>query len=207
MFSKQSNRQPTLSHRHHQGVRGTSNDALVVVDEAYIEFELESNLVELIEQYPNLIIIRTLSKAFGLAAVRCGFILAAPEVMQFVEKLIPPYPMPDCSAEIVLKALSKQGIDIAMTNTQAIIATREKFARSIQHLNWIETIYPSATNFVLIRTKADVDLFDYLKNHGIVTRNQTHEPALQNCVRISVGSPESMQEVADLICQYPQTTH
>ncbi|GAM55546.1 histidinol-phosphate aminotransferase [Vibrio ishigakensis] len=186
-------------------LEGTSNEALVVVDEAYIEFELETNLVELIEQYPNLIIIRTLSKAFGLAAVRCGFILAAPEVMQFVEKLIPPYPMPDCSAEIVLKALSKQGIDIAMTNTQAVIATREKFVSSIQHLDWIETIYPSATNFVLIRTKQGVDLFDYLKNHGIVTRNQTHEPALQNCVRISVGSSESMQEVADLICQYPQT--
>lgn len=188
-------------------LEGAKNDALVVVDEAYIEFELESNLVEHIKSYPNLVIIRTLSKAFGLAAVRCGFILAAPEVMQFVEKLVPPYPMPDCSAEVVLKALSKQGIDIAMTNTQAIIANRESFVSSIQHLNWIETIYPSATNFVLIRTKADVDLFDYLKKHGIVTRNQTHEPALQNCVRISIGSSESMQEVADLICQYPQTTY
>jgi histidinol-phosphate aminotransferase len=127
--------------------------------------------------------------------------------MQFVEKLIPPYPIPDCSAKIVLKALSKRGINIAMTNTQTVIATREAFVSSIQHLGWIETIYPSATNFVLIRTKQGIDLFNYLKNHGIVTRNQTHEPALQHCVRLTVGSFESMQEVADLLCQYPQTTH
>lgn len=183
----------------------TQNEAIVVVDEAYIEFELDQSVVDLIETYPNLVVIRTLSKAFGLAAVRCGFILASQEVMDFVTKLIPPYPMPDCSATVVLEALSKPGIELAMSNTQHIIDSRNHFIESIQHLDWIETLYPSSTNFVLIRTKPEINLFDYLKAQGVVTRNQSHEPALKNCVRITIGSSASMQEVAELINQYPHS--
>ncbi|GEA51728.1 histidinol-phosphate aminotransferase [Vibrio inusitatus NBRC 102082] len=183
-------------------LEGTQEEAIVVVDEAYIEFELAETVTNLIEQYPNLVVIRTLSKAFGLAAVRCGFILATEEVMEYVMKLIPPYPMPDCSAKIVLDALSTKGIDIAMSNTHSIIQTRQRFIDAIQNLEWIEHIYPSSTNFVLIRTHQDADLFNFLKEQGVVTRNQSHEPALKNCVRITIGSPESMQEVAELINQY-----
>lgn len=183
----------------------TKQDALVVVDEAYIEFELAQNVVSLIDQYPNLVVIRTLSKAFGLAAVRCGFIVAAQEVMDYVMKLIPPYPIPDSSAEIVLKALSEQGLAKVAASTQALIATKQRFINNIKELPWIETIYPSATNFVLIRTHADVDLFSYLAEQGIVTRNQAHEPSLKHCVRITIGSEQSMQEVAQTICNYNKT--
>lgn len=87
----------------------TQDQALIVVDEAYIEFELEESVVNLIDQYPNLVVIRTLSKAFGLAAVRCGFIIADTSVMNYLYKMVPPYPMPDSSAEIVLNALSQKG--------------------------------------------------------------------------------------------------
>ncbi|MHC6529878.1 MULTISPECIES: histidinol-phosphate transaminase [unclassified Vibrio] len=184
----------------------TRDQALVVVDEAYIEFELQQSVVGLIDQYPNLVVIRTLSKAFGLAAVRCGFLLAQPDVVEFVMKLIPPYPMPDSSASIVMDALSAEGIALAQDNTQRIIETRQIFTDSIRQLDWIEHIYPSATNFVLLRTRPDIDLFGYLKQHGIVTRNQHHEPALRHCVRITIGSPQSMQEVAELICNYPIPT-
>jgi histidinol-phosphate aminotransferase len=92
---------------------------------------------------------------------------------------------------------------MAMNNTQGIIDSRSHFVESIQHLEWIETIYPSSTNFVLIKTKPEVDLFNYLKAQGVVTRNQAHEPALTHCVRITIGSPSSMQEVAEIINQYP----
>ncbi|CAM3172339.1 histidinol-phosphate transaminase [Vibrio rarus] len=183
-------------------LEGTQQDALVVVDEAYIEFELAETVVGLINKYPNLVVIRTLSKAFGLAAVRCGFILAAQDVMDYILKLIPPYPMPDCSAQIVQEALSEKGIEMAMSNTQNVVDTKQHFIAAIQNIEWIELIYPSSTNFVLIRTHQDATLFNYLKEHGVVTRNQHHEPALRNCVRITIGSPESMQEVAELINQY-----
>ena len=180
----------------------TQDKALIVVDEAYIEFELGQSVVDLIDQYPNLIVIRTLSKAFGLAAVRCGFIVASEPVMEFVLKLVPPYPMPDSSAEIVLNALSQEGLSKVTASTEHLIQTRNQFVQRIKSLDWIETIYPSSTNFVLIKTKPEINLFNYLAQHGVVTRNQSHEPSLKDCVRITIGSEESMNEVAEIICNF-----
>lgn len=110
--------------------------------------------------------------------------------------------MPDSSAEIVLQALSAEGLEKVAAHTHTLIESRQRFIARIEGLDWIETIYPSATNFVLIRTKPDMNLFEYLREQGIVTRNQTHEPSLQNCVRITIGSEKSMQEVAETICNY-----
>ncbi|KJY84466.1 histidinol-phosphate aminotransferase [Vibrio galatheae] len=180
----------------------TQDHSLVVVDEAYIEFELAESVVDLIDQYPNLVVIRTLSKAFGLAAVRCGFIIAATSVMEYVAKLVPPYPMPDSSAEIVLKALTAEGLAQVAANTQSLIRTRDAFIERLSTIDWIDTIYPSSTNFVLIRTQPGIELFEYLVKHGIVTRNQSHEPSLKHCVRITIGSEKSMQEVSEIICNF-----
>ncbi|MCG6340290.1 histidinol-phosphate transaminase [Vibrio fluvialis] len=184
-------------------LEGTRHDALVVVDEAYIEFELNQSVASLIATYPNLVVIRTLSKAFGLAAVRCGFIIADASVMEYVAKLIPPYPMPDSSATIVLQALSEQGLDKVRRVTQQLIDTREWFIGELHTLDFIAKIYPSSTNFVLLRARTGEDLFAYLLKHGIVTRNQSHDPALRDCVRITIGSLTSMQEVVEVLRRYP----
>lgn len=177
----------------------TQQHAIVVVDEAYIEFEMKTSVVSLIEQYPNLVVIRTLSKAFGLAAVRCGFILADESVMEYVAKLIPPYPMPDCVAEIVLQALSQEGLETIATSTNELIDVKTWFIKELEQFECIEKIYPSATNFVLLRVSESFDLFNLLLSNGIVTRNQGHEPALRNCIRITIGSEESMAEVLKVL--------
>ncbi|OEE78519.1 histidinol-phosphate transaminase [Vibrio genomosp. F6] len=177
----------------------TQQHAIVVVDEAYIEFEMKTSVVSLIEQYPNLVVIRTLSKAFGLAAVRCGFILADKSVMEYVTKLIPPYPMPDCVAEIVLQALSQEGLETIATSTNELIDVKTWFIKELEQFECIEKIYPSATNFVLLRVSESFDLFNLLLSNGIVTRNQGHEPALRNCIRITIGSEESMAEVLKVL--------
>ncbi|GAL26975.1 histidinol-phosphate aminotransferase [Vibrio variabilis] len=182
----------------------TQQSSLVVVDEAYIEFELGASTADLIEQFPHLVVIRTLSKAFGLAAVRCGFIVASSAVMEFVNKLIPPYPMPDCSSKIVLKSLSGEGLEQVKHVTEELIATRDWFSLELAKLDIVSEVYPSSTNFVLVKARADVDLFDVMKNKGIVTRNQTHEPALQQCVRITIGSKASMLEVIDVLTTYSE---
>lgn len=177
----------------------TQQHAIVVVDEAYIEFEMKTSVVSLIEQYPNLVVIRTLSKAFGLAAVRCGFILADKSVMEYVAKLIPPYPMPDCVAEIVLQALSQEGLETIATSTNELIDVKTWFIKELEQFECIEKIYPSSTNFVLLRVSESFDLFNLLLSNGIVTRNQGHEPALRNCIRITIGSEESMAEVLKVL--------
>lgn len=183
-------------------LEGTQQDALVVVDEAYIEFEIDQSVAALIARYPNLVVIRTLSKAFGLAAVRCGFIIADESVMEYVAKLIPPYPMPDSSATIVLEALSEQGLNKMRTVTNQLIETRDWFISQLGQYDFIEKIYPSATNFVLLRTRAGESLFAYMLKQGIVTRNQGHDPALRDCVRITIGSQHSMQEVVAALNEY-----
>ncbi|WP_339388891.1 histidinol-phosphate transaminase [Vibrio caribbeanicus] len=180
----------------------TQDQALIVIDQAYIEFELEESVVSLIDQYPNLVVIRTLSKAFGLAAVRCGFIISDTSVMDYLNRIVPPYPMPDSSAEIVLDALSPEGLAKMERSTDKLITTKNWFVDQIQSLSWIEKVYPSSTNFVLIRTRPNVDLFNYLLKAGIVTRNQSHEPSLKHCVRITIGSQESMQEVATIMSRF-----
>lgn len=183
-------------------LEGTQQSSLVVVDEAYIEFELQSSIVDLIESYPHLVVIRTLSKAFGLAAVRCGFILASDAVMTYVAKLIPPYPMPDCSANIVLDALSPEGLKTVSDATQSLIETREWFRHALLSFDFIEHVFPSSTNFVLLKVEENIDLFAVLLENGIVTRNQGHEPALSQCVRITIGSKESMIEVIETLTHY-----
>lgn len=180
----------------------TQEQTLVVIDEAYIEYQPDATFVDLLEQYPNLVIIRTLSKAFGLAAVRCGFILAHPEVMDIVKRLVPPYPMPDPSCELVLEALSESGIDKMQAGAEQLIATRDWFAKQLASYDFIEHVYPSATNFVLVKTRPDVDLFGYLNQHGVVTRNQAHEGSLAHCVRITIGGRQTMQKVVELIARY-----
>ncbi|MDP5253076.1 MULTISPECIES: histidinol-phosphate transaminase [unclassified Vibrio] len=184
----------------------TKEQTLVVIDEAYIEYQPDASFADLLEEYPNLVIIRTLSKAFGLAAVRCGFILANPEVMDIVKRLVPPYPMPDPSCELVLNALSEQGLTKMQTGVDSLIETRDWFAEQLSNYGFIERVYPSATNFVLVKTQPEFDLFDYLKQHGVVTRNQAHEDSLKHCVRITIGTRQTMQKVVDLIDQYtPQS--
>jgi histidinol-phosphate aminotransferase len=183
-------------------LEGTVGKSLVVVDEAYIEFEPQTSAVSLIERYPHLVVIRTLSKAFGLAAVRCGFILASPNVMQYVSKLIPPYPMPDCSSQIVLEALSNERVAVMKQATAKLVEIRNQFAADLTQFDFVEHVYPSSTNFILLRQKSGHELFNVLTKDGIVTRNQEHEPALRNCVRITIGSPESMAEVIASLASY-----
>ncbi|MEH6454539.1 MAG: aminotransferase class I/II-fold pyridoxal phosphate-dependent enzyme, partial [Psychromonas sp.] len=175
-------------------LEATKDSTLVVVDEAYIEFAPQTSVLHLMATYPHLIVIRTLSKAFGLASIRCGFLLADSSVMSYINRLIAPYPIPDNTAEIALKALSEEGLQGMHKQTQQLITVRDWFIEELQQLIIVEHIFPSATNFVLIRFNTQTSIYDYLLSQGIVARNQVHEPMLQDCVRITIGSKSSMLE-------------
>ncbi|WP_146489625.1 aminotransferase class I/II-fold pyridoxal phosphate-dependent enzyme, partial [Vibrio cyclitrophicus] len=105
-------------------------------------------------------------------AVRCGFILASPNVMQYVSKLIPPYPMPDCSSQIVLEALSNERVAVMKQATAKLVEIRNQFAAELMQFDFIEHVYPSSTNFILLRQKSGHELFSVLMKDGIVTSNQ-----------------------------------
>lgn len=183
-------------------LEASKDSTLVVVDEAYIEFSPAKTVLHLMAQYPHLIIIRTLSKAFGLASIRCGFLMADPSVMTYVARIIAPYPIADPTATIALKALAPEGVLQMWSQTDQLISVRDWFIEQLQQLSIVDEVFSSATNFVLIRFDSEASIYDYLLNKGIVTRNQAHEPALECCVRISIGSKSSMLEILTVLKQY-----
>jgi len=180
-------------------LEASKDSTLVVIDEAYIEFSTHSSALHLMHKYPHLIVIRTLSKAFGLAAIRCGFLLADTSVMSYINRLIAPYPIADPTAEIALKALSQNGLDLMQQQTSQLIQVREWFKSQLMLLDSVQHVFGSETNFVLIRFSHNVNSYQYLIEQGIVTRNQIHEPALSNCIRITIGSKESMLETLNAL--------
>jgi histidinol-phosphate aminotransferase len=180
-------------------LEASKDSTLVVIDEAYIEFSKHNSALHLMNKYPHLIVIRTLSKAFGLAAIRCGFLLADSSVMSYVNRLIAPYPIADPIAEIALKALSEAGLKTMLKQTIDLIEVREWFESQLQQLKIVKHIYSSETNFILIRFNSKVSPYDYLVTQGIIARNQAHEVILNDCVRITIGSKESMVETLNAL--------
>jgi len=183
-------------------LEASKESTLVVVDEAYIEFSPQSSVLHLMASYPHLVVIRTLSKAFGLASIRCGFLLASASVMSYVNLIIAPYPIPDPSAEIAIKALSASGLQNMQQQTQALINVRNWFIAELQSLAIVDHVYCSETNFVLIRFNTLTSIYDYLLSQGIVARNQTHEAVLNDCVRITIGSKNSMTETLNSLKKF-----
>jgi histidinol-phosphate aminotransferase len=172
----------------------SKDSTIVVVDEAYIEFSPQTSVLHLMAIYPHLVVIRTLSKAFGLASIRCGFLLADSSVMSYINRLIAPYPIPDPTAEIALKALSEEGLQSMYLQTQKLLNVRDWFITELQQLVIVDHVYCSQSNFVLVRFNTLSSIYDHLLSRGIVTRNQAHEPMLQDCVRITIASKNSMLE-------------
>lgn len=171
-----------------QIAKAHADDAFVVVDEAYIEFCPERSLVQHLSQQPNLVILRTLSKAFGLAAVRLGFIIADESVIDVISTLIAPYPIPDPSARIGLQALTDTGIDFMQSQVQSIISLRQGLKSNLTELSVVEQVYASETNFLLVKFRDSAKVFSELKAQGIILRDQHHVAGLQNHLRISIGS-------------------
>ena len=171
------------------------DSAFVVIDEAYIEYCPQESLLSLIDEYPNVVVIRTLSKAFALAAIRVGFLIAREEVLEQVGKLIAPYPMPDDSARIAINALSESGVSHMESCRDQTIALREQTRNDMKELNVVEQVYSSATNFLLVRFRDASLVMQTLLEKGVVVRDQTHFAQFPQHLRITVGTSEEMLEM------------
>ncbi|MDG6894197.1 histidinol-phosphate transaminase [Volucribacter amazonae] len=173
----------------------TQNKAIVVVDEAYIEFAPQATLANELANYPNLAIIRTLSKAFALAGLRCGFTLANPELIATLQKVIAPYPLPVPVADIAAQALTPQGIQQMQERVQDVLEQRQWLADQLQQLSIVEQVYPSQANYLLVKFKEGQQVFKALWQQGIILRDQHNALGLENCVRITVGIAEENARV------------
>ncbi len=169
--------------------------AIVVVDEAYIEFSPENTKVSWINDYPQLVVLRTLSKAFALAGLRCGFTLANPDIITMLSKVIAPYPISAPVADIASASLAKAGLEKMHTRVQETVVLRAQLFDWLNNQNWCVNVFESDANFILFRTtdtKTKNFIFDCLKQQDILIRDQSAQLQLANCLRISIGSEQEL---------------
>lgn len=173
----------------------TTDKAIVVVDEAYIEFCSQTSVVDLLDDYPHLAIVRTLSKAFGLAGLRCGFTLANESLIAILQKVIAPYPLATPVADIAAQALETDGIAQMQTRVKEVIALRETFKQQLKTIACVKRVFESEGNYVLVQFEDGQKVFDTLWHNGIILRNQHTALGLQNCIRITIGTADENQSV------------
>ena len=169
--------------------------AIVVVDEAYIEFSPEQSVASWLKTYPHLVILRTLSKAFALAGLRCGFTLANKDVITMLSKVIAPYPISAPVADIASEALAQPGLEKMRMRVQETDILRGQLATWLTAQTWCNEVFHSDANFVLFRCQSN-ELKDFIFNslvaQGILIRDQSKQQNLTNCLRISIGSDREL---------------
>lgn len=177
----------------------TQDRAIVVMDEAYIDFCPEASTVDLLAQYSNLAILRTLSKAFALAGLRCGFTLANAELINVLLKVIAPYPVPVPVAEIAVQALSPAGLARAKYQVLDLGANRAYLQVGLSMVPGVQ-VFEGWGNYLLVKFPDGDALFKAAWEHGIILRNSP----IENCVRISVGNREECEKTVAFIRNYYQ---
>lgn len=161
---------------------------IVVVDEAYIDFSSQKSWVEKLGNYPNLVILQTFSKAWGSAGIRLGMAFASEEIIGLMNKVKYPYNINILTQEKALELLSNKAK--VSEWVKVILAERENLVKELEKLEVVKHIYPTDANFVLIKVSDANKLYKHLVDAGVIVRNRNSVSLCQNCVRISIGSPE-----------------
>ena len=179
----------------------TAGKAIVVVDEAYIDFCPQATMVAELKNYPHLAIIRTLSKAFALAGLRCGFTLANAELISVLQKVIAPYPLPVPVADIAAQALQPQGIANVKQRVEEVLQLRASLQQQLETLPIVENVFASEGNYLLVKFQDGPKVFKALWDQGIILRDQHKALGLQNCIRITVGTKAELERTIEAIKQ------
>lgn len=167
-----------------------SGRALVIVDEAYIEFAGRESLALQVARHPALVVLRTLSKAFALAGARCGAMIAQPEIVQMLQRIIQPYAITQLSIEAVFAALEPANAAVARERVATLIRERERLASALAGCARVARVWPSAANYLLVEFLDAADALRRTHDAGLLVRDFRSSPGLTRALRISVGTPE-----------------
>jgi histidinol-phosphate aminotransferase len=179
-------------------------DGLVVIDEAYINFSRQRSFVTDLTDYPNLVILQTLSKAWGLAALRLGMAFASPEIIGYLNKVKPPYNISQPVQDLVLNALDEVGQVNDMI--RVLVDERKKLEADLLQCDQVLIVYPSDANFLLVKFKDAKSMYNYLLGKGIVLRDRSNVLLCDQCLRITVGTSAENEQLLASISGYKQTT-
>lgn len=175
---------------------------IIIIDEAYINYSKQKTFIQELTEYPNLIVMQTLSKAWGLAALRLGLCYASMDIIDIFNKVKPPYNINEASQQLGLEALN----DTTTVNAwiKEVVEQKEILMRALPRLSFVGNIFPSDANFVLVKVKNANDLYDYLTSNEVIVRNRSKEVHCENCLRITIGTPEENNTLIRLLKSYQQ---
>ena len=171
---------------------------LVVIDEAYIEFCPEESLVSEMKNFENLVVVRTMSKAFGLAGVHVGYLLASETVMVMMRKVSAPYPLADPCAQIALQSLNDNSTHFMNKQVNQINQIRDSFCEALTDIPDVTKVLPSVTNFVLVFFTDNEAAWEALTEAGVVARRIPHS-RLAEAIRFTIGTTEEMAMVIQIL--------
>jgi histidinol-phosphate aminotransferase len=170
-------------------------EGIVVIDEAYIEFSDKKSSLELIEKYPNVIVLQTFSKAWGMAGARIGIAYSSEEIIQFINTIKAPYNINSLSLELILKSL--ENTDECKQNVKNILRERDWLQSELENIACITKVFPTDANFFLIEFDDVEKVYEKLLNEEILTSKRS--PAIPNCIRINVGNREQNIKLVNLL--------
>ncbi|PJJ79328.1 histidinol-phosphate transaminase [Mucilaginibacter auburnensis] len=163
-------------------------NGLVVVDEAYINFSRQKSFIQELTEYANLVVLQTLSKAWGLAGLRVGMAFASEEIIEVMNKVKPPYNINEASQQLALKAL--QNVDQVNEWIKETLAQRDKLVLALKNFDFVLDIYPSDANFILVKTTDPKAIYNFLVERGIIVRDRSKVELCEGSLRITIGTPE-----------------
>jgi histidinol-phosphate aminotransferase len=168
-------------------------EGLIVIDEAYINFSRQQSFIRELTEYPNLVILQTLSKAWGLAGLRLGMAFASELIIDVLNRIKPPYNISQATQELVQEALKETSSVNEMIKD--IVSMRNDLAIRLSRLSSVMNVYPSEANFLLVKIKDARVVYDSLVQNGIVVRDRSSAAGCLDCLRITVGTREQNEQL------------
>lgn len=170
---------------------------LVLIDEAYIDFSDKESWLKKTDAFPNLLILQTLSKAYGLAGIRLGILYANPETIAVLDKIKPPYNINELTQQKALEKIQKY--DEVKSEINSILKERSKVLKSLEQLYFVEKVFPSDANFLLLKVDDAEKRYQQLIQKGIVIRNRSNQKNCENCLRITIGTEKENQKLIKIL--------
>jgi histidinol-phosphate aminotransferase len=193
---------PTGNNLHREDIESIiiNFPGIVVVDEAYINYSRNRSFVSEIKDHPNLVVLQTFSKAWGLAGLRVGMAMASEPIIQLFNKIRPPFNISSNSQQMVIQALDH----LADVNTMILetIELRDQLIIDLKEVKVVEQVYPSDANFLLVKCKDARAVYEHLKEHGILVSDKSRMKGCENCLRMSIGTASENKELVEILKAY-----
>eukprot|EP00956_Cyclotella_meneghiniana_P024103 scaffold48075_cov39-Cyclotella_meneghiniana.AAC.5 len=171
---------------------------IIVVDEAYVDFSSQPTAASLIPKYKNIVVLQTLSKAFGLAGIRCGFALGPKDIIQLMNNVKAPYNVNKLTSDAAINAL--RNTDVLEKHVKSVLVEREVVKRELEGMEFVVKVYESDANFILFRVKQKAnELYKTMADKGVVSRFRGNELHCNECIRVTIGLPEENAKFLSLL--------